>query len=275
MTITRQHVLSQLESFRADFTTIFDAVTGSGVDTAARTAAQEGLQLIWSFAVIGMSDGVELDDDRWELLREAFPDEYFEPEPDEAFVSLSEKVPNSYAERWKLFPSDHLCDLMRGCVTSGDATPMAGYKVAALRLAAVTCGSLPPLTARAVFDVARYDAMLKRARVLTEVAVDDANLLDDDQIKSFCVRSTEGASLSFTFMEWIEPSLAANMAGTFAEQHGIDVTDGLLADALEEFTGHGDGSDAGPTEFRGSDEDHPTGEIFRVLRNLLAEIEPV
>lgn len=267
MTITRDTVLSELATFRAAFTQMFDSTTGSGVEAADRTAAQEGLQLIWSFVVAGMHDGDELDDPRWELLREAFPDELFEPEPDEAFMELSERVPNSYAERWKLFPDDHLCELMRGCVTIGDATPLISYRIAALRLAAVTCGALPPITPRLVFDVARYDAMLKRARVLTEVAVSEGNLLDDDQIKSFCVRSTEGASLSLTFLEWIDPVLAADMTGTFAEHHGIDVTDALLAEALAEFTEHGDAPDPG--------DGAPVGEIFRVLRRLLAEVETV
>lgn len=276
MTITKDMVLAQLESFRSAFTSMFHTTTGTDITASDRTAAQEGLQLIWSFAVAGLPDGTELDDPRWELLRDAFPDELFEPEPDEAFIDLSEKVPHSYAERWKLFPSDHLCELMRGCVTTGDATPLISYRIAALQLAAITCGSLPPLTARIVFDVARYDAMLKRARVLTEVAVSEANLLDDDQIKSFCVRSAEGSSLSFTFMEWIDPVLAADMTGTFAEHHGLDVTDALLSEALAEFTDHG-GTDASTID-SGADplaDDHPVGEIFRVLRGLLAEIEPV
>lgn len=284
MNITRDVVLFQLEAFRSGFTQIFDAATGSGVDEADRTAAQEGLQLVWSFAVGGIADGVELDDARWELLRDCFPDELFEPEPDEAFIELSEKVPNSYAERWKLYPSDHLCDLIRGCVTVGDASPLVEYRIAALQLAAVTCGSLPPITARTVFDVARYDSMLKRARVLTEVAVSEANLLDDDQIKSFCVRSGEGSSLSFTFMEWIDPILAADMTGTFAEHHGKEVTDGLLAEALAEFTEHEPAPEAvttdgaqqyghGPGEFHGSPKDHEVGEVFRVLRRLLAEVD--
>lgn len=284
MNITRDTVLSELEAFRTGFAQMFDTATGSGVEEADRTAAQEGLQLVWAFTVGGMHDGVELDDARWELLRESFPDELFEPEPDEAFIELSEKVPNSYAERWKLYPSDHLCELIRGCFTIGDASAMVSYRIVALRLAAATVGSLPPTTARSVFDLARYDAMLKRARVLTEVAVSEANLLDDDQIKSFCVRSGEGSSLSFTFMEWIDPVLAAEMTGTFAEHHGREVTDGLLAEALAEFTEHGSSPDDDPVDDEqrhGSDpsgshefgHDHPVGEIFRVLRRLLADVE--
>lgn len=234
MTTTNEQVLADLADFRSTFAVDLEAMTGPGEARSDRAAAQEGLQLVWSFVVSGLSTDAEITTSGVELLRGAFPDELFGNDPESRFAELRENVPNAYADQWKYMPSDHLCSLVQGCVTNGDPEPVARYREHGLILATTTCVAMGEITARKVFDLAKFDAMLKHIRVLTEVGISEATVPIPEQIKAFYMNAGPDHSLSFGFLGGTEPELAREMVDTFSAQHGTAAVDALVEMAITE-----------------------------------------
>ncbi|MCB1257290.1 MAG: hypothetical protein KDB26_09305 [Microthrixaceae bacterium] len=234
MVTTNEQVLEDLAEFRSAFAADLNAMTGSGESRSDRAGAQEGLQLVWSFVVSGLGADTEISPRGIELLRGAFPDELFGNDPESRFAELRENVPNAYADQWKYMPSDHLCSLVQGCVTNGDPEPVARYREHGLILATATCVAMGEITARKVFDLAKFDAMLKHIRVLTEVGISEATVPIPDQIKAFYMNAGPDHSLSFGFLGGTEPELARAMIDTFAAQHGTATVDALVEMAITE-----------------------------------------
>lgn len=227
-------LMNTLGSFREWFASAIDEVTGSGESRARRAASQDGLQLVWSFVVAGLGATDDLDARQIGLLRSAFPDEMFGSDPDTKFDELTESVTNAYADQWKYLPSDHLCSLILGCVNAGDAHPVVAYRAHGVGLAVATvefCG----VSARGVFGLAKFDSMLKHARVLTEVAISEGAIPTVEQVKAFYLTSDAQHSLSFAFLARIDETLAESMVRVFADQHGTDVAIELLDLAITEM----------------------------------------
>lgn len=234
MEISITELREDLTAFRTVFAADLDAMTGTGRQRCERAAAQEGLQLVWSFVVSGIAPDEELGPERIAVLRAVFPDEMFAPDPDGKFEQLRGNVTNAYADQWKYLPSDHLCTLIQGCVTQGDPEPVARYRELAVITATTTCGLTGPFDARKVFDLAKFDAMLKHVRVLTEVGISEATLPLPEQIKAFYLKAGPEHSLSFAFLGGTEPDLARRMVAAFAAQHGDEVTREILEAAVTE-----------------------------------------
>ena len=122
------------------------------------------------------------------LLRAAFPDELFGADPEAQFIELRETVQDSYADAWKHSASDPLCSLVIACAKVGDLEPLRHYRERAVTLAALTCNVDQPVSGLAVADIGRFDSMLRRVMILTEVAISELMIPEAEQIKSFSGR---------------------------------------------------------------------------------------
>lgn len=225
---TQADVLEALSDFRAGFARDLTLLTARPESYADRAAAQEGLQLIWSF-VVGDS---AVTDTGEALLRKAFPYELFGANPEEKFDELRESVEDTYAESWKYSASDHLTTLTIASATTGDAAAVWRYRERALILAALVCDVDPPLGGRSVADVGRYNGMLRRVGAFTEVAVAESAVPEADQVREFSGRSSAHGSIALDYLGILEARMAQRFLAAFVEQYGIDTARELLEESL-------------------------------------------
>lgn len=229
-TTTQTDVLDALSDFRSGVSADLTMMTANQEAHSDRAAAQDGLQLIWSFVVADFTV-TEADE---ELLRRAFPDELFGADPEAKFRELRESVEDAYADAWKLSASDHLCSLVTACATAGTLEPVGRYRERALRLAALTVDLDQPLSGKAVADVGRFDAMLRQVMILTEVAITQSTIPDEDQVKKFSGKVPKESAIAFDFIGLVEDEIGVRFVRAFAGQYGSDTAFELLEDQLVE-----------------------------------------
>ncbi|MGB3410727.1 MAG: hypothetical protein WBA45_05975 [Microthrixaceae bacterium] len=227
---TQADVLDALRAFRSGVAEDLTMMTANQEAHSDRAGAQDGLQLIWSFVVADFS--VTAADE--ELLREAFPDELFGADPETKFRELRESVEDSYADAWKLSASDHLCSLVTACATAGTLEPVGRYRERALRLAALTVDLDQPLSGKAVADVGRFDAMLRQVMILTEVAITQSTIPDQELVKKFSGKVPQESAIAFEFVGQLDDEMGARFVRAFADQYGPDTALDLLEDQLVE-----------------------------------------
>ncbi len=229
-TTSQGDVLNALREFRSGVAADLTMMTANQEAHSDRAAAQDGLQLIWSFVV---SDFTVTEADE-ELLRAAFPDELFGADPETKFRTLRETVEDSYADAWKLSASDHLCSLATACITSGVADPVRRYRDLALKLAALTCDLDRPISGKAVADIARFDAMLRRVMVLTRVAINHSKIPDAARIKELSSRMDPDDTMSFGFIRLLDDEMGPRFVRAFADQYDSEIVYDLLQEAILE-----------------------------------------
>ncbi|HTN99954.1 MAG TPA: hypothetical protein VL068_04695, partial [Microthrixaceae bacterium] len=132
---TQADVIAALEVFRSCFASDLTMLTARQESHCGRAAAQEGLQLVWSFVAADSP----IDEAGDSLLRAAFPDEMFGNDAQGAFDKLRGSVDDAYADIWKHSASEQLAALVVACATTGTEEPIYRYRDNALRLAALTC----------------------------------------------------------------------------------------------------------------------------------------
>ncbi|MGB6057467.1 MAG: hypothetical protein WBF71_04320 [Microthrixaceae bacterium] len=229
-TTTQTDVLDALRDFRSGVAADLTMMTANQESHSDRAAAQDGLQLIWSFVV---ADFTVTDADE-QLLRKAFPDELFGADPDTKFRELRDSVEDAYADAWKLTASDHLCSLVTACATAGTLEPVGRYRERALNLAALTVDLDRPVSGKAVADVGRFDAMLRQMMILTEVAIMQSTIPDQEQVKKFSGKVPQESAIAFDFIGLLEDEMGVRFVRAFAEQYGSDTAFDLLEDQLIE-----------------------------------------
>lgn len=225
---TLTEVLDALREFRSGVAADLSMLTATEAARSDRAAAQDGLQLIWSFVVADFSVS-EVDE---KLLREAFPDELFGADPETHFNELRESVEDSYADGWKHTASEHLSSLVAACATVGTLEPVGNYRSLALKLAALTCDLDQPIRGKSVADIGRFDAMLRRVIILTEVAISQATIPEVDQIKAFSSRVPPEHAISFEFIGLLDDEMGIRFVRAFADQYDSDTALELLEEVL-------------------------------------------